>query len=282
MYLADRACDLIFLGQTLTSSEGSSGSYALGNVHREVELDLYENYAAYVIDVINNQLIPSIIELNWGNSEELPFLEVELNRPDKDRQIAERDQILFQKMGLPVSKQWLYDRHKVPAPGPSEDLFNPNRNRNRESREGNTPSSPPASAKDLPTFLSSHLPPSDCVHAASNEARLREDGAPQACPVGVTVAGAPRAQKEQCTAEPCCIEAASESTASLNLRKGAARAAFSQLLADTNLDTHELVWTGGDCPVCSTLNGTTYPDGWATPPPLHHNCDCQISIRKRG
>jgi phage gp29-like protein len=62
MAIADRACDLILLGQTLTSEEGSSGSYALGNVHREVELDLYENYAAYVIDVINNQLIPSTLK----------------------------------------------------------------------------------------------------------------------------------------------------------------------------------------------------------------------------
>ena len=52
--------------QTLTSEEGKNGSYALGNVHREVEFDLYENYAAYIIDVINNQFIPSIIKPNWG------------------------------------------------------------------------------------------------------------------------------------------------------------------------------------------------------------------------
>ena len=157
MYLADRACDLIFLGQTLTSSEGSSGSYALGNVHREVELDLYENYASYVIDVINNQFIPSIIELNWGNSEELPFLEVELNRPEKDKQIVERDKTLFVDMGLPVSKQWLYDRHKVPAPGPKEDIFNPGTqiSRSASSEEkpsenkgrAQSPDKPPTSAK---------------------------------------------------------------------------------------------------------------------------------------
>jgi phage gp29-like protein len=140
MSIADRACDLLFLGQTLTSEEGKSGSYALGNVHREVELDLYENYAAYVIDVVNNQLIPSIIELNWGNSEELPFLEVELDRPEKDHQMVQRDKLLFQEMGLPVSKQWLYDRHKVPAPGPSEDLFTP-ANKNSPPQGGTTSAS---------------------------------------------------------------------------------------------------------------------------------------------
>jgi phage gp29-like protein len=242
MFLADRACDLLFLGQTLTSEEGSSGSYALGSVHREVELDLYENYASYVIDVINNQLIPSIIELNWGNSEELPFLEVELNRPEKDRQLVERDKLLFKDMGLPVSKQWLYDRHKVPAPGPSEDLF---------------------------------LPRGD-------GARQRADG-PRASvgPEGVTEAGALRALKEQSTNETCCIEAASESTESLNARKAQAATDLAELLRTTDLSTHDLVWTAGDCPVCSPLNGTTYPDGWTTPPPIHHNCDCEINVQSK-
>jgi len=233
MYLADRACDLLFLGQTLTSEEGNSGSYALGNVHREVELDLYENYAAYVIDVINNQLIPSIIELNWGNSEELPFLEVELNRPEKDRQIAERDKLLFKEMGLPVSKQWLYDRHKVPAPGPSEDLFDPH------GRDA----CPQASALSESATHQSKLTPHNSA---------------------------------------CCIDSASESTASLLDRQAQAREDFADLLSTTDLQTHDLVWTSGDCPVCSPLNGTTYPDGWTAPPPLHHNCDCEIAVEAKS
>jgi phage gp29-like protein len=236
MYLADRACDLIFLGQTLTSQEGSSGSYALGSVHREVELDLYENYAAYVVDVLNNQLIPAIIELNWGNSEELPFLEVELNRPGKDTQIVERDKTLFVDMGLPVSKQWLYDRHKVPAPGPDEDLFNPQ-----------IENSPPSGGGVVPP--------------------QREQG-------GYTTA------KESCTC-PKLVEGASESDASFQSRKAQAQIDFANLLQSTNLRTHDLVWTSGDCPVCNPLNGTKYPNGWTTPPPLHHNCDCEIDVRPK-
>jgi len=125
MSLADTACDRLFLGATLTSTHGNSGSYAMASIHREIELDLYENYAAYVIDVLNNQLISSIVALNWGNAEELPFLEVELQRPAKDQALAERDRLLFQEMGLPVSNQWLYERHKIPPPGPDDVLFAP-------------------------------------------------------------------------------------------------------------------------------------------------------------
>jgi len=119
--LADRACDLTFLGQTLTTTEGQSGSYALGNVHRDVELDLFEAYADYISDVFSNQLIPSIVELNFGNTEELPYLVPEIKRPERDNALAERDEMLFMRMGLPVEKQWLYERHNVPQPSANVD-----------------------------------------------------------------------------------------------------------------------------------------------------------------
>ena len=248
MAIADRSCDLLFLGQTLTSEEGNSGSYALGNVHREVELDLYENYAAYVIDVINNQLIPSMIELNWGNSDELPFLEVELARPEKDHKMVERDKLLFQDMGLPVSKQWLYDRHKVPAPGPKEDLFQAPQVSGLSSQVSSTPGAP----------ISVSAPSGGTTSASSASAK-----SPCSCHL------------------PTAVAAASESTASFLARQAAGQVAFAAQLATTDLKTHDLVWSGGDCPECDPLNGTTYPSGWSTPPPLHHNCDCEISVQAK-
>jgi len=251
MFLADRACDLLFLGQTLTSREGDKGSYALGSVHREVELDLYENYAAYVIDVINNQLIPSIIELNWGDSTELPFLEVELDRPEKDQRMAERDKILFQEMGLPVSKQWLYDRHKIPAPGPDEDLFNP-----------------------LPPYLSNR-------REIAVERKLKGDG-PSSPPTSASQSSSLPLRPSVQNSTSSCVHATSESTEQLQQRQAQAAKDFAKLLAKTDLSTHDLIWTGGNCPTCAPFNGKAYGDGWTTPPPLHHNCDCRIKIRNRN
>jgi phage gp29-like protein len=237
MALADRACDLLFLGQTLTSEEGQSGSYALGAVHREVELDLYENYAAYVIDVINNQFIPSIIELNWGDSTELPFLEVELDRPQKDTQTAERDKLLFVDMGLPVSKQWLYDRHKVPAPGPEEDLF--------------SPAEAPAKAGE---------PDNSLTKTQSHEA------APCRC-CGETVAS---------------IQAASESSISLELRQAEARKNLKRLLAEAKATGKKVIWQATlderTSEYCQTMHGREYGDGWTDPPPAHHNCRSRLIL----
>ena len=267
MAIADRSCDLLFLGQTLTSEEGSSGSYALGNVHREVELDLYENYASYVIDVINNQLIPSMIELNWGNADELPFLEVELARPEKDQKMVERDKLLFQDMGLPVSKQWLYDRHKVPAPGPKEDLFQASQVSGLSSQVSSTPGAP----------ISVSAPSGGTTSASSASAK-----SPCGCHLPtLTPLDRHSSPSEAGSDLPTAVDSASESTASFNARQAQAQIDFADLLATTDLKTHDLVWSGGDCPECNPLNGSTYPGSWTTPPPLHHNCDCEISVQAK-
>lgn len=125
LWLADRACDILLLGQNLSSEINDEGSRAAAEVHREVELDLYETYAQFIVSILNDQLIPALIGVNWGDMEEVPFVAVEVPRPTRDEEMARRDQLLFVEMGLPVSLQYLYERHKVPAPGPNEALFHP-------------------------------------------------------------------------------------------------------------------------------------------------------------
>lgn len=83
---------------------------------------------------------------------------------------------------------------------------------------------------------------------------------------------------------PCThsVRAASESTESLLNRQRESAARLKRLVAETDLTTHDLVWEGGDCPECRDLNGTAYGKGWTTPPPLHHNCDCEIVVRQKA
>src|SRR5690606_9799365 len=88
-------------------------------------LDLFEGYATLVAEVLNTQLIPAIIELNYGNRAELPYIDVELPRLARDKEMTERDKLLFVDMALPVSRQWLYERHKIPAPGEGDTLYEP-------------------------------------------------------------------------------------------------------------------------------------------------------------
>jgi phage gp29-like protein len=54
----------IILGQTLTSSEGKSGSQALGNVHNEVRLDILKSDAKRVAATLTDQLIKPLVMFN--------------------------------------------------------------------------------------------------------------------------------------------------------------------------------------------------------------------------
>lgn len=77
----------------------------------------------FLVAILNEQLIPALIRQNWGNLDEVPFVEVEIPRPQRDQEMALRDKVLFQDMGLPVSLQYLYERHRVPSPDPGGALF---------------------------------------------------------------------------------------------------------------------------------------------------------------
>jgi phage gp29-like protein len=122
---ADKACDLLILGQTLTSDVGDSGSRALGDVHQKVRADRIVEAAEWVAETISHQLIPSLVRLNFGDTEELPFITPEIDEQKDALGMANRDKILFVDMKLPVSLQYLYQRHDVPEPTPNDELFEP-------------------------------------------------------------------------------------------------------------------------------------------------------------
>jgi len=122
---ADKACDLLILGQTLTSDVGDSGSRALGDVHQKVRGDRIVEAAEWVAEVISHQFIPSIIRLNYGDEEELPYLAPVIDEQKDALGMANRDKILFVDLKLPVALRYLYERHDVPEPSPDDDLFEP-------------------------------------------------------------------------------------------------------------------------------------------------------------
>ena len=77
---ADKQADLLILRQTLTSDVGDSGSRALGDVHASVKDEVVQAAADFSACVLNRQLIPAILQLNYGDEDEAPYYE-----PERDR-----------------------------------------------------------------------------------------------------------------------------------------------------------------------------------------------------
>lgn len=84
--LADEQCDNLILGQTLTSSKGDGGAYALGKVHEGIRKEVIEDAGNAVASVLNTQLIPALIRLNYGRlpTTRLPYFTPTLRGIDAD------------------------------------------------------------------------------------------------------------------------------------------------------------------------------------------------------
>jgi phage gp29-like protein len=127
---ADKVADIMILGQTLTTEvRESGGNRALGTVHRKVMDEVMEAAARYAAKLITNQVIPGIVQYNFGNLEELPTLEPVINTPVDLFNIAQSMAILFGhgpgQLGIRVLNKELYERIEFSPPEDDDDVYEP-------------------------------------------------------------------------------------------------------------------------------------------------------------
>jgi hypothetical protein len=245
-------------------------------VHRDVELDLYETYAEFIVSVINDQLIPQLVGLNWGTADEIPFIEVELQRPDRDQEMVTRDKTLFGDLGLPVSLQYLYERHRVPAPAANDVLFRPY-DVARQREDGRTAGAAPEPANAGEGAATTGCP--SCGRAEPQRHKVPSPSPNEALFIPAH-SSAPSPSSHSAKACACGygapIDAASESAQELAARQAAAQAAFPDELRAAEAADEYLVWDATldnrTTPLCEGRHGRRWGDGWFSPPPVHYNC----------
>ena len=120
--LADKACDILILRQTLTTDAGDRGTQALGTVHQSVRGDVIDEAAGFAAKVLSRQLAPAFCRLNFGDDSECPWFSAKREGQGREEH-AERDNILVNFLDLP--KNWLYERHGVPMPQEGEQTVGP-------------------------------------------------------------------------------------------------------------------------------------------------------------
>jgi phage gp29-like protein len=122
---ADQACDLLVLGQTLTSTQGDKGSQALGTVHQSVRSDIIDSAALWLAEILNEQIIPSIAAVNFGETSEdsaLPWFQPARKDKKDTKVIAETFEIIL-RSGIPLLKEEVYDALDMSQPKDGEDAF---------------------------------------------------------------------------------------------------------------------------------------------------------------
>ena len=120
--LSDRVCDLLILGQTLTSDVGNSGSRALGDVHQGILTGRKKALVGWVVKVLNQQFVPAFCQLNFGDTAECPYFLAGEDGEEDAKALAERDSILA-RLGVEFPKGWFLERHKIPMPEAGEETI---------------------------------------------------------------------------------------------------------------------------------------------------------------
>ena len=124
---AERNYDILILGQTLTTDVGQSGSRSLGEVHKTVRDDIVQAAADFVARIFNEQLIPMIERLNFGDNTLTPELCIEpemvedvtglvtnyktgteagVLTPNKDDEVHIRKKLALPAMSKEVEADW--------------------------------------------------------------------------------------------------------------------------------------------------------------------------------
>jgi len=124
--LADKACDLLILGQE-SSGQAHSGN-ALGGggmaqLQGEVRREVLHSAAQWCANLLNYQLVPAILQWNWGDVSETPTVVPDLAGDPDPVQLAQRDQILSTIPGVRFVMPEFYERHGLSKPEDGEETI---------------------------------------------------------------------------------------------------------------------------------------------------------------
>jgi len=112
------------LGQTMTGTHGTmgkGGGQAFGKVEHEVKDDRIDAAGRFAETVINKQLIPYILTVNYGDAEQAPTIRF-LEDEEAGLQEAQRDKVLVDA-GLPIGIDFMRKKYGIPEPAEGEETL---------------------------------------------------------------------------------------------------------------------------------------------------------------
>ena len=124
--LAEKACHKLILGQTLTSDTSDGGSRAQAQVHSEVLKDELMSIGEFVCGVLNAQLVPAIVRMNYGGTQvPMPELRCSLPNAAATRETVELLDGMINRLGMSIRRSDVYDKLGIAMPDPGDDVLGP-------------------------------------------------------------------------------------------------------------------------------------------------------------
>lgn len=121
--LANRACDLLILGQELSGESAATGlGSGVADLQGQVRQEVLHRAAWWIADVMNYQFVPAVLELNFGEVTEPPVIAPDMAAGIDPQALVARDEVLH-RMGVPLPMWWMLERHNIPELQPGEEAL---------------------------------------------------------------------------------------------------------------------------------------------------------------
>lgn len=117
----DRQISKAVLGQT-ASTEGTPGKLGNDDVQENVRQDILKADADLLAECLNDTLVKWLVDYNFPDVKVYPKLWIRTEEEKDLKALAERDETLTSKIGLPVGKRYFYETYAIPEPEESEEL----------------------------------------------------------------------------------------------------------------------------------------------------------------
>lgn len=111
----DKQISKAVLGQTLTT-EVSGGSYAASKTHDDVRQDIKEADAGLLAECLNRTIIPWTVDYNYSGTTAYPTIRFITEKEQVLKELAERDEVLVNQIGVEVDPDYWYDTYNLPRP----------------------------------------------------------------------------------------------------------------------------------------------------------------------
>ena len=121
---ADAQMSKAILGQTLTTQEGKSGSYSLGQVHDLVRHDLIKADCEALAKTLRFQAVRPLVGYNFGWDKPLPWFNFKFEPPEDLKSLSEVYKNLSE-INYPLTAEHVSERFKVPMPEKSQTVLAP-------------------------------------------------------------------------------------------------------------------------------------------------------------
>ncbi|MEJ7823391.1 MAG: DUF935 family protein [Chitinophagaceae bacterium] len=116
----DKQISIFILGNTLTTQPGKTGSYALGNIHRDTQNEILKDDKKSVIRILNTIIKPILYNLGWPVKDgSFSFTK----RVDTKEQLSEVELLSEMKnLGAVISDEQIYKSAGIAKPKNYEEL----------------------------------------------------------------------------------------------------------------------------------------------------------------